>query len=121
MIILNQIQTPDGTILTSHHRHDFVGHTDANGKFYAVDGGRDYLKRIGEGYIELSIDDSAPFELIRKNLYRLNSLDGNTPTLLCDMSLEWLKNVVTYNKERGYDYKFYEQEIKYRNELHNNG
>ena len=44
-IIANQIQTPDGTILRSHHRHDYVSYVDKNGEEYMVDGGMDYLRR----------------------------------------------------------------------------
>jgi len=43
-IVLNRIKTPDGTILTSYHRHNYVSHID-NGELYAVDGGNDYLRR----------------------------------------------------------------------------
>ena len=46
-LIYNAIRTPDGTILESRSVHDFVGHTDANGKYYAADGGLEYLKRCG--------------------------------------------------------------------------
>ena len=42
------MKTPDGTILTSWSRHDFVQHTDKNGKTYFVDGGREYLRRGGD-------------------------------------------------------------------------
>jgi hypothetical protein len=38
-IVANRIRTPDGTILESKHRHDYVTYTDANGKQYMVDGG----------------------------------------------------------------------------------
>lgn len=55
-IILNAIETPDGTVLISAHRHDYRSHTDANGTTYVVDGGTDYLKRGGkDDYTELSI------------------------------------------------------------------
>ena len=31
-ILNSRLRTPDGTILESIHRHDYVTHTDANGK-----------------------------------------------------------------------------------------
>ena len=43
-ILANRIITPDGTMLQSFSTHDFVKHTDANGKTYAVDGGLDYQR-----------------------------------------------------------------------------
>jgi hypothetical protein len=47
-IAYNGIMTPDGSIICSNHRHDFVMHKDENGKEYGVDGGMDYLRRIGD-------------------------------------------------------------------------
>lgn len=66
-IIINRIRTPDGTILTSRHVHDYVEHTDEiTGGYFAVDGGKEYAKRCFDGhYDELSVYDDAPFELIR--------------------------------------------------------
>lgn len=92
-IILNRIQTPDGTILTSYHVHDYQSHIDKNGHFYAVDGGLQYLKRsvpifkplstwenikknfgfrVREDNIsakDLSLHDNQSFEVIRKSLH----------------------------------------------------
>lgn len=69
-IILNRIQTPDGTILTSYHRHDYKYHIDKSGKMYGVDGGLSYLKRVGHvDHIDLSLYDTEPFEVIRENLH----------------------------------------------------
>ena len=41
-LILSRIRTPDGTILTSYHQHDYVTHTDKNGETYMLDGGSEY-------------------------------------------------------------------------------
>ena len=69
-IILNRIRTPDGTILTSEHRHDYKTYTDANGEKYMVDGGNDYLRRnrTNVPYEELSLYDDEPFEVIRQHI-----------------------------------------------------
>jgi len=65
-IVYNGIQTPDGSIICSNHRHDFVKHTDANGTEYAVDGGTDYLRRMGTpDYKEMSLYTHDPHDDIR--------------------------------------------------------
>ena len=43
-IVANRMRTPDGTILHSMHRHDYVTHIDANGEEYMLDGGNDYIR-----------------------------------------------------------------------------
>lgn len=72
-IVVNQIKTPDGTILRSFHRHDYKEYTDANGYTYMVDGGCDYLRRGGSGLIvapaeEMSVYDDSPHDVIRSTL-----------------------------------------------------
>ena len=53
-LVANRIRTPDGTILESKHRHDYVTYLDKNGKEYMVDGGLEYLRR--------NVHDDAPYE-----------------------------------------------------------
>ncbi len=68
-LIRNAIQTPDGTILESTNRHDCKTYVDANGKFYMVDGGLDYLRRSTNGdEIDLSLYDDVPHEVIAATL-----------------------------------------------------
>lgn len=122
-IIRNSIRTPDGTILTSKHRHDYVSYTDTNGQYYAVDGGLSYLKRNYDkpDYQELSLYDNEPFEVIRENLERLNvGVDGTENPKwfkLCDMDDEWLSNVIIYEEDKRPNnpyLKYYISEQKYR-------
>ncbi len=111
-LVLNRIQTPDGTILTSRYRHDYVTHIDANGLEYMVDGGLEYPRRsvhktelskaqkffigIKElitgrkwidplAYKELSVYSDAPFEQIREAFeWGTNGKNGDQP-------LTWIK------------------------------
>ena len=65
-ILSNRMRTPDGTILESKHRHDYVTHLDANGKAYMLDGGLDYVRSSANGdeqYLTVYQDDS--HEMIR--------------------------------------------------------
>lgn len=69
-ILINQIQTPDGTIIRSYHPNDFVSHLDKNGKRYSLVGGKSFLGRIDSNdYYELSVLDYDPFEKIRLYWY----------------------------------------------------
>ncbi|MGF1731224.1 DUF7695 domain-containing protein [Photobacterium kasasachensis] len=81
-IVLNRIKTPDGTILTSRHRHDYVTHIDANGETYMVDGGTDYLRRNvnTDPFEERSIYTDAPHNEIRQGFFwGTRGKDGNQP------------------------------------------
>jgi hypothetical protein len=126
-IILNRIKTPDGTIITSRHRHDCVYHTDANGKQYMVDGGCDYLRRITHDdapYEEISIYEDSEFEVIRQHYCRGGrGKNGDQPLTwvpLCEMSDSWLSACIVYNEDRGLSKSFansmYKKEIEYRKE-----
>ena len=80
-LIRNALQTPDGTIIESKHRHDYVTYTDANGKEYMVDGGLEYLRRtIHDDQIDLSEYDDAPHERQREVLtWGTYGINGDQP------------------------------------------
>jgi hypothetical protein len=129
-IILNQIRTPDGTIIRSMHRHDYVTHKDKNGLEYMVDGGCDYLRRNFHAeapYEELSVYDNDTFEVIRQSFHRGGrGKDGTQPLTwvpISEMSDAWLQACIDYNIDRGYDKhdggysnSLYEKELEYRKE-----
>jgi hypothetical protein len=116
MIIVNGIRTPDGTEIFSKNRHDFVVYKDNNGKEYGVDGGRDYLKRMGniKDCVELSLDFDSDFKLIRQRFVwgkllknnktkwiKLKDLDDDHLDVLFDYSkLDWQK--ILWIKEKLY-------------------
>ncbi len=52
-LIYNALRTPDGTVIESFGRHDYVTHIDANGQKYMVDGGLAYERHSIHGDEEL--------------------------------------------------------------------
>ena len=65
-LVRNALKTPDGTIIESRHRHDFVTHIDKNGKEYMVDGGLDYIRRSRNGDEEdMCVTTEDSFEKVR--------------------------------------------------------
>jgi len=45
-LVKQAIKTPDGTVIESRHRHNFVTHTDSvTGELYVVDGGIEYKRQ----------------------------------------------------------------------------
>ena len=116
-LILNSISTPDGTILISRHRHDFVSHTDTtNGQTYFLDGGNEYQRIGGEGWTDVSIYSDSPFEIIRENYCRGGRGEkGDQPltwVALKDMNDKWLQAAIEYNEERGMGDSFANEKYK---------
>ena len=98
-IIRNALRTPDGTIIRSRHRHDYVTHTDANGKEYMVDGGVDYIRRSRNGDEEdmvVTTEDS--FEVVRQacdwGTYGINGDQPLSYIKLCDMETAHIEAVL---------------------------
>ena len=125
MILVNKIQTPDGTILESKHRHDYVSHTDANGEYYMVDGGKDYLKRSINiiPAIDLTIEDDGTHELRRKYLTWGNNYDKDMNRLpetiynpIMNMTSDHIQAILDGNwaKNNPFYEELFKEELKFR-------
>lgn len=97
-LVRQAIQTPDGTILESRHRHDFRTHIDAiTGYRYIVDGGLDYRRGTldEEKTKDLCIYLEDGIEVIREALtwgtYGKNGDEPYRQVKLCDMSNEHIE------------------------------
>jgi len=98
-LIYNALKTPDGTIIESRHRHDYVTHTDKNGKEYMIDGGLDYVRSSANGdeeYLTVSMDDS--HDKVREACkWGTYGIDGDQPLSykkLCDMDTAHIEAVL---------------------------
>lgn len=126
-LLLNRIQTPDGTVLTSRHVHDYVTYADANGEEYMVDGGLDYLRR-NVNYTpakELSVYDDGTHETRRSTLqwgtYGFTGKDPLRYIAISDMNTDHIKAVLkNVPKIRSIYVETLKTELKYRlNSLEN--
>ena len=98
-IIRNALRTPDGTEIRSRYRHDYVTHTDANGKEYMVDGGNDYIRRSANGDEEdmvVTTEDS--FEVVRQACdWGTYGINGDQPlkyVTVAEMETDHIKAVL---------------------------
>ena len=121
-IVANRIRTPDGTILESMHRHDYVTYVDKNGKQYMVDGGLDYLRR--------NVHDDAPYEELSvyaddlhieiRNVFKWGTRgkDGKQPLTyvpLKDLTTPHIEAILeTQTHIPGYIRKIFEDELDFR-------
>lgn len=97
-IIANRWQCPDGTILESNRRHDYVQHPDkVTGKVYILDGGLDYI-RYTPGMTDVSVYTDSPHDLQREFVtWGTRGRDGKQKpkrVALKDMSTEHIENVL---------------------------
>ncbi len=122
-IVHNSIRTPDGTVLTSRHVHDYVTHIDTNGEYYQNDGGLDYFHRSvnKEEAEDLSLYSDAPHEQIREVVSRgsrgKSGRDELKYILLKDIDDDYLQAIIDYETENRPQNKFieiYKNEQKFR-------
>ena len=120
--LANRIRTPDGTILESMHRHDYVTYIDANGKEYMVDGGLDYLRRNihdDAPYTELSVLSTDEHSVVREVFkWGTYGIDGKQPLkylILKDMSWDHIEAILeTQTQLRDHVRQVFVNELDYR-------
>jgi len=122
-ILSSQLKTPDGTILESFHRHDYVTHKDSNGKEYMLDGGCAYIRRSINGDEELltvTTDDSHSVirEAVTWGTYGKNGDEDFRRVKIADMDDDHLQACLDTQKDtmRPAKYKVMQDELEYRNE-----
>lgn len=99
-LLVNAIQCPDGTVIESIYRHDFVSHTQEDGRTYAVDGGLDYRRVLfcdGE-FIDLCVYDDDSHEVKRDRFtwgtYGKNGKDEFKRVKLKNMSNDHIQAII---------------------------
>ena len=119
-ILLNRIKTPDGTILTSYNRHDYVTHKDTLTKeVLMVDGGTDYLRRNVGTYEELSVYDDGSHITRRSAVHwGTRGKDGRQPLvykLLKDLDSDHIEAILKTQHQISEFYReIFKEELKYR-------
>jgi hypothetical protein len=119
-ILLNRIKTPDGTILTSYNRHDYVTHKDTLTKeVLMVDGGTDYLRRNIGTYEELSVYDDGSHITRRSAVHwGTRGKDGKQPLvykLLKDLDSDHIEAILkTQHQISDFYREIFKEELKYR-------
>ena len=124
-LIQNKWQTPDGTILISKHRHDYVEYTDKNGEYYMVDGGNHYIRKSvnKKKMKDLCIYSDGSFEKDRFLLWGIN-YDKNMKRLpetqfvpIKDLNTDHIWAILITLPDMNKKYrKVMEEEIIYREE-----
>ena len=123
MLVYNALRTPDGTVIESLHRHDYVTYDDANGKFYMVDGGLDYLRRSANGDevdLSVSLDQGilAAREAASWGSYGKNGDEPLRLIKLCKMTNNHIKACLKTQTNMHPNIKLaMQQELDYRNKL----
>lgn len=110
LLVLNRWRTPDGTVLVSTHRHDFVQHYDSVAKDdYFIDGGNDYvhMSKNDMPMVDMCIYADDPYETVRQYEHRgaiVSFKDKNGETYyghmwvpLRAMSDQHICNCIVYN------------------------
>lgn len=100
-LLVQMIKTPDGTILESRHRHDYVTHKDkVSGEEYMVDGGIEYIRgNINKVAAEdMTCTTETPHEITRKRFnwgsYGINGDQDLHYIFLQDMDISHIEAIL---------------------------
>lgn len=120
-VVYSALRTPDGTILESRHRHDYVTHTDANGKTYMIDGGLEYVRSSANGdeeYITVTLDDGHDTvrEAVTWGTYGKNGDQPLHYKKLKDMDTEHIQACLDTQRLYPQYRTAFENELEYRND-----
>ncbi len=119
-LLLNRIKTPDGTILTSYNRHDYLTHKDTITKeVLMVDGGNDYIRRHVGTYEELSVYDDGSHLTRRSALHwGTRGKDGKQPLTykpIKNLDSDHIEAILRTQHQLSEFYKeVFKEELKYR-------
>jgi hypothetical protein len=127
-LIRNAIRTPDGTVMESIHRHDYVTHKDANGEIYMVDGGRNYIRRSHNNEVatDLTVVLEDDYETVR-SVYQWGTRGrfGDEPlsfVLLKDIDDDHLYALIKlYERFDADNLRLFMMEAVYRSPLYQTG
>jgi hypothetical protein len=100
-LLVNKIRTPDGTILHSTNRHDYLTHFDrVSEETYMIDGGSDYSRRsVNQVPAEsLCLYTDSPHEDIRQGyVWGTYGKNGDQPlrlVLMQDMDTDHIQAIL---------------------------
>jgi hypothetical protein len=120
--VYNSITTPDGTVLTCEHRHDYKAHEDKNGEIYMNDGGEFYVRRSVNKvpYIDNSVWTSHGHDKVRKvfswGTYGKFGDEEYRRITLCDMETGHIEAIIdTQRHLPDYIIDIFKAELEYRN------
>lgn len=121
-LIYSAWKTPDGTILHSKHRHDYVEHFDSKSKeVYALDGGCEYVRCTINKVppVNLSVYSNAPHEEKRKVFFwGSRGADGVQPLVynaLMNLETSHIKAIIkTQTHLPEHIMQMFEDELQFR-------